>query len=52
MFLGAGYSEAVDSWAAGISLYELIVGATPFASVYHSETIENILNMKLDLDRE
>jgi serine/threonine protein kinase len=30
----------------------MIVGVTPFASVYHSETIDNIQHMKLDLERE
>lgn len=50
MFKGAGYTEAVDCWAAGISLYEMITGVTPFASVYHSETIKNICEQPLDLE--
>lgn len=49
MFSGAGYTEAVDSWAAGISLYEMVTGTTPFESVYHSETIENICKQPLNL---
>jgi len=43
MFLGGGYNEKIDSWAAGITLYQLIAGVTPFESEYHSDTIENIL---------
>lgn len=34
MFDGGGYTEKVDSWATGITLYEMIVGLTPFASEY------------------
>jgi len=34
MFDGGSYSEKVDSWAVGITLYEMIVGVTPFASEY------------------
>ena len=32
MFLGSGYDEGVDMWAAGITLYRLIEGKTPFES--------------------
>lgn len=32
MFLGGGYNEKVDIWAAGITLYEVLNGKTPFAS--------------------
>lgn len=48
MFLGGGYSEKVDNWAVGISLYELVTGVTPFASEYFSDTIDNILKKELD----
>lgn len=46
MFEG-GYREKVDIWAAGILLYKLITGETPFESEYHSQTIDNILNKDL-----
>ena len=44
MFLGGGYSEKVDMWAVGVTLYELVVGKIPFDSEYHSETIHSIIN--------
>lgn len=43
MFSGGGYDERVDMWAAGITLYKLITGHTPFESEYHSTTINNII---------
>ena len=30
MFLIAGYDQSVDLWAAGITLFKLITGKTPF----------------------
>lgn len=36
MFEGGGYTEKVDSWAVGVTIYEMVVGVTPFASEYHS----------------
>ena len=52
MFLGGGYSEKVDMWAVGVTLYELIAGQIPFKSDYHSETIKSILNDEPDLDSD
>jgi hypothetical protein len=31
-------------------LYQIIFGKTPFASEYHSETIENIQTLDIDKD--
>ena len=41
MFSG-GYREHVDIWAAGILLFKLVTGKTPFESEYHHQTIQNI----------
>ena len=42
MFEGGGYDQMVDLWAAGVTLFKLITGYTPFESEYHSETINRI----------
>lgn len=36
MFIGGGYNEKVDTWAAGVTLFEIIHDKTPFESEYHS----------------
>lgn len=51
MFEG-GYREAVDIWAAGVVLYWLVCGKTPFESEYHSETIKNIREGELVFPKE
>lgn len=52
MFLGGSYTEKVDCWAIGITLYELITGKTPFQDNYMIETIHNIQSKPLDLEDE
>ena len=52
MFLGGSYTEKIDSWAAGVTLYELIAGRTPFESEYHSDTIFNITNREPEFSEE
>lgn len=39
---GGGYDEKVDIWAAGITLYKLITGYTPFETEYFCSTNERI----------
>ena len=50
MFTGGGYDERVDMWAFGVMIFELVTGATPFESVYHSDTINNILKGDVTFD--
>ncbi len=47
MFAGGGYNEKIDIWAAGILIFKLITGKTPFESEYHSQTIENIITQNV-----
>lgn len=49
MFEGAGYSEKIDAWAVGVTLYELITGVTPFEAEYCSDTIKNIVDKQPDM---
>lgn len=48
MFSGGGYNEKVDIWAAGVTIYKLVTGRTPFQSEYHRKTIKKILNDEPD----
>ena len=34
MVNGGFYTEKIDQWAAGVTLYKLITGKTPFESPY------------------
>ena len=52
MFMGGGYTEAIDSWAVGICLYEMITGVTPFASEYLLDTKDKITNAEIDFSNE
>ena len=54
MFLGGGYDNRVDIWAVGIMLYQMIdkQRRTPFESVYHHETITNILKGEVNFQAE
>lgn len=36
ILLGGGYNEKIDIWAAGILLYKLVEGHTPFESSYQA----------------
>ncbi|PIA34146.1 hypothetical protein AQUCO_03800012v1 [Aquilegia coerulea] len=44
---GAGQSSAIDWWALGIMLYEMIYGRTPFRGKNRQRTFANILHKDL-----
>uniref|UniRef100_A0A126WZ90 non-specific serine/threonine protein kinase n=1 Tax=Dipteris conjugata TaxID=32108 RepID=A0A126WZ90_9MONI len=44
---GAGHSSAVDWWAVGILIYEMIYGRTPFRGKNRQKTFANILHKDL-----
>ncbi|KAF8406774.1 hypothetical protein HHK36_008866 [Tetracentron sinense] len=44
---GAGHSSAVDWWALGILLYEMLYGRTPFRGKNRQRTFANILHKDL-----
>ena len=50
--MGGGYTEAIDSWAVGICLYEMITGVTPFATEYLLDTKDKITNAEIDFSNE
>ncbi|KAJ3684456.1 hypothetical protein LUZ61_013620 [Rhynchospora tenuis] len=47
MVTGAGHGNAVDWWAFGVFLYELLYGRTPFKGPTKEATLKNILNKEL-----
>ncbi|KAJ4971514.1 hypothetical protein NE237_004613 [Protea cynaroides] len=48
---GAGHTSAVDWWALGILLYEMIYGYTPFRGKTRQKTFANILHKNLKFPR-
>nr|AML76350.1 putative LOV domain-containing protein [Phaeomegaceros coriaceus] len=44
---GGGHSSAVDWWALGILLYEMLYGRTPFRGRNRQKTFSNVLNKEL-----
>lgn len=40
---GGGYDEKVDMWALGVTMFKIMSGFTPFESIYHLDTIANII---------
>nr|AML77212.1 putative LOV domain-containing protein [Buddleja sp. BC-2016] len=48
---GAGHTSAVDWWALGILLYEMVYGYTPFRGKTRQKTFANILHKDLKFPR-
>ncbi|KAL3620642.1 Phototropin-1 [Castilleja foliolosa] len=48
---GAGHTSAVDWWALGILLYEMIYGYTPFRGKTRQKTFANVLHKDLKFPR-
>ncbi|KAM3202363.1 phototropin-1 [Capsicum annuum] len=48
---GAGHTSAVDWWALGILLYEMLYGYTPFRGKTRQKTFTNILHKDLKFPR-
>nr|AHZ63878.1 phototropin [Selaginella kraussiana] len=44
---GSGHGSAVDWWALGILLYEMLYGRTPFRGKNRQRTFENVLTKEL-----
>lgn len=44
---GQEHNEAVDIWALGVLMYELLVGNPPFDAQGHSATYRRIINVDL-----
>ncbi|XP_043709522.1 phototropin-2-like isoform X2 [Telopea speciosissima] len=48
---GAGHGSAIDWWALGILLYEMLYGRTPFRGKNRQKTFANILHKDLTFPR-
>ena len=51
IILGRGYGAAVDWWAFGVLIYEIVVGRNPFADPFadgEDATLRNVLNAPLN----
>jgi len=55
LVLGKGHDKAVDNWAVGILIFEMLTGASPFAdfdSNDHMVICKNIVRGKIDFPRK
>lgn len=54
LVLGKGHNQAVDNWAIGILIFEMLTGASPFADPHggdHMVICKNIVRGKIDFPR-
>ncbi|CAN0098570.1 unnamed protein product [Sphacelaria rigidula] len=47
MVEGKDHNEAVDTWALGVLMYELLVGSPPFSANGHNATYRRIIHVDL-----
>ena len=53
ILLNQGYNHAVDTWALGVLVYEMVANETPFKSSHGAKGIlKNILNKKLQFPKD
>lgn len=45
LYEGGGYTHAIDLWAAGVILFEMVEKRLPFQNEYLSETIRSITDI-------
>ena len=50
--IGKGYTEAVDLWALGVLIYEMLCGESPFADDTQEGTFKKILRAKIRFPQE
>ena len=49
IILSKGYNKAVDWWALGVLMYEMLTGRLPFQGEDRKETMNQILKAKLSM---
>jgi len=52
MIRNAGQDKAVDYWALGVLIYEMLAGATPFAAETEMTIFERIISLKVDYPKK
>jgi calcium-dependent protein kinase len=48
LYEGGSYTHAIDMWAAGVVLFEMVEGRLPFREEYLLDTIQNITDINFE----